>query len=417
MGEYQNLGKDLALGISGNLGITVRGDMVEYQQYCSLCKIQIVTIDSLHICKNETSNRLSIYLAKGSGPIYIKNPSRKPSIVIIFPVTRSGSDFKVRFESVYKTVSHSSVAALVVIDKTVDAIAKDYFMEFANGLNTNLYVLRRNPKEAIFDSQQYIKLDELLWIGQLHDDDSWSGVIRLPKIVDERDMFLTDFLLNKQGRISKPKESKMPSARIVFCWVPSQVWNRFSEFITSQGGHIAGSADYILDAIAFKACKVRYTDEFRYEYSNYNWSNRRRSARHLLKMSLEDGWGPYASVDIAIINRTLDLLASLSFFDDLLPSGKRFEELQLLIASFRPSVQRRFIIQLKLIFAIVEKKEIRRQRISLYKFLQTSWKITEISEVIAMINYLIDTNLFPMLTKRFIFWKAQISEIEHKEQG
>lgn len=405
------------LGFSENLEITVKEDMVEYQQYCSFCKIQIVNIDSLHICENETSNQSNMYLAKGSDPIYIKNFLKKPSIVIIFPVTRSGSDFKVRFESVYKTVSHSSVAALVVIDKTVDAIAKNYFMEFADGLNTDLYILLRNPEEPIFDSQQYIKLDELLWIGQLHDDDSWSGVIRLPKIVEEGDMFLTDFLLNEQGQISKPKESKMPSARIVFSWIPSQVWNRFSEFITSQGGHIAGSADYMLDAIAFKACKVRYTDEFRYEYSNYNWSNRRRSARHLLRMSLEDGWGPYASVEIAIINRTLDLLAALNFFDDLLPPGKRLEEQQLLIASFRPSVLRLFIIQLKLIFSIFEKKEMRYQRVSLYKFLQTSWKITEISEVIAMIDYLIDTNQFPMLTKRFIFWKAQISEIEHREKG
>lgn len=391
--------------------------MVEYQQYCSLCKIQIVSLDLLHVCGNENSNQSNIYLAKDSGPIFVKNLLKKPGIVIIFPVTRSESDFKARFESVYKTVCHSSIAALVVIDKTVDAIAKNYFMEVANGLNTDLYILRRNPDEPIFDSQQYIKLDELLWIGQLHDDDSWSGVIRLPKIVGERDVFLTDFLLNEQGQISKPKESKMPSARIVFSWVPSQVWNRFSEFITSQGGHIAGSADYILDAIAFKACTVRYTNEFRYEYSNYNWSNRRRSARHLRGMSLEDGWGPYASVEIAVMNRTLDLLAALNFFDDLLPSGKRLKEQQLLIASFRPSIQRLFITQLKLIFAIFEKKEMRFQRISLYKFLKTSWKITEISEVIAMIDYLIDTNLFPMLTKRFIFWKAQISEIEQREQG
>lgn len=405
------------LGFFENLEITVKGDMMEYQQYCSLCKIQIVSIDSLHVCGNENSNQSNIYLANDSSPIYVKNLLKKAGIVIIFPVTRSGSDFKVRFESVYKTVSHSSIVALVVIDKTFDEIAKNYFMEFANGLNTDLYILRRNPEEPIFDSQQYIKLDELLWIGQLHDDDSWSGVIRLPKIVEEGDMFLTDFLINEQGQISKPKESKMPSARIVFSWIPSQVWNRFSEFISSQGGHIAGSADYMLDAIAFKACKVRYTDEFRYEYSNYNWSNRRRSARHLLRMSLEDGWGPYASVEIAVINRTLDLLAALNFFDDLLPSGKRHEEQQLLIASFRPSIQRHFIIQFKLIFAIFEKKEIRHQRICLYKFLQSSWKITEISEVIAMIDYLIDTNLFPMLTKRFIFWKAQISEIEHNEQG
>ena len=405
------------LGFTENLEITVKGDMVEYQQYCSLCKIQIVSIDSLHVCGNENSHQSNMYLSKESSPIYVKNLLKQPGIVIIFPVTRSGSDFKVRFESVYKTVSHSSIVALVVIDKTFDEIAKNYFLEFANGLNTDLYILRRNPEEPIFDSQQYIKLDELLWIGQLHDDDSWSGVIRLPKNVEEGEMFLTDFLLNEQGQISKPKESKMPSARIVFSWIPSQVWNRFSEFITSQGGHIAGSADYMLDAIAFKACKVRYTDEFRYEYSNYNWSNRRRSARHLLRMSQEDGWGPYASVEIAIMNRTLDLLAALNFFDDLLPSGKRHEEQQLLIASFRPSIQRHFIIQFKLIFAIFEKKETRYQRICLYKFLQSSWKITEISEVIAMIDYLIDTNLFPMLTKRFIFWKAQISELEHREQG
>ena len=359
--------------------------------------------------------------------IVIPNPLHVPNLVILFPITRTGPEALEHWHRLISTINISVIHALVVIDKTENGSAKEFFLKLREGINAQLFILTRSANEPIFDSQKYIVLDELLWIQQLHDDDLWEGTIEIPADAEPSDLFLVDFYVNGSGTWLRVDESNMPPARVVFSLTPSIIWNRFGEFIFAQGGHVAGSVDSTLATVAHLGCRLRSLPNFRYLYSEYHWSKRKDASTHLKKLSSADGWGHFASAEVAVLNRTFDNLSALAFFEKLLPNSDLKKVKTELIDSFRPSLRKRYFVLVAYFFTaycsfpilslafklgykmVLPTHNRLKEYLKLNRLLQASWKLKDLSQLLDFIeSEMVDESTLS-LSKRFNFWRDQIA--------
>lgn len=365
-----------------------------------------------------------------SSCIKILNRSGLPNLVILFPVTRVGLNAKKRWSSLISTINASKVSALVIIDKTGKGEAREFFNAHVKELNTRLYVIERNPLEPIFDSQKYVLLDEMLWIQQLHDDDTWDGYLCVPSGAEKSDLFLVQFHMDATFSVTQTNDEKAPPARVIFSAIPAHVWNRFSAFIFAQGGHVAGSMDSTLSTVALIICNLKPLPNFNYFYSARHWSRRSEADSHLKSLSFNDGWSDLSSTEVAILNRLYDNLSALNFFSDLIPNGKILEVQNLLLSSYRPRLAKQ--LQLILSFALANyflvpffkvinwvgirslrsmgllcEKSAKRNRL-----LIKSIKADSLPKIILFIEDNLSGQAMPKLAARFDFWHREISALK-----
>lgn len=353
--------------------------------------------------------------------IYVRNRDEKQSAVILLPITRTSLKSQANWSKILEILKISKVAALVILDKTPKNEASIFFRNFFNFEHIDLYLVRRPPSEPIYDSQGCISIGLGLWIMQLHDDDQWTGSLAIPEDAQESELFTVNFhFANKQE--SKCVEwEQSPPARINFTLVPSKVWNHFARFINSQGGHVAGSVDSTLNMVSRLICNHRAINTFDYYYDNRHWNNRREASQNLRKLAVQDGWSKLASVDIQLLNRNIDNVVAVDFFEGLIPRNKIESAKVEMLRSFQPTLRRRILIlarykSILFLNTLYRTKNVVSKSTELGIFenyqqkldivILKSWKVKSKAQILHLVEEFQATKDFPLLTARFSFWKS-----------
>jgi len=360
-------------------------------------------------------------------PILLKNTSGSAEKVLIFPITREIGLNNGKWAEILSFVQDSNIDTLIVSDKTPSQSGVQYFSECFNFDGKRLILLPRGAKDTLFDTVGEILLDENMWIMQLHDDDKWTGNISLPQVLDKYTVYFSNFYLTQSGESpTKVEDFSLPN-RIVFSLVPTILWNKFVNLIQAYNYHVAGSFDYTFNYMAHILCKFSYQSGFNYYWNNDNWSTNSKSKKHLNDLSINDGWGEWALPELAIFNRRVDCLISLSYLCDLVGTEIIHNEIQDLIKSFKPTARRSMKISLKLVSLYLmrfmlcfvfqntsanAKKDLLIARIHSNKFIKSSYGIKTITDLMALIRALTKKNQFPKLEMRFNIWQEELSKLK-----
>ncbi len=368
----------------------------------------------------------SICLKDENQPLFLQNVSGSPEVVLISPITRYDKNSSDKWHAVLEIVEKSEVATLVVIDKTEEGRATDFFMKNFEYSNRQLFVLPRSIQDTLFDSVGEIMLDQNMWVMQLHDDDKWKGKICLPVLADYKTVYYSDFYLfsNSKG-LTRFLDFSLPN-RIVFSLVPSVLWNRFSKLIQDQSYHVPGSFDFTYNLMARLSCKFEFLGGFSYEWNDNNWKSTKDSKSHLIGLALRDGWGNWSSPEIAIFNRSVDSLVSLNYVIDFLSNEILSDEITQLIANFQPSKRKRLKFtfltpilfgagKLQRVFFGMLRKDLSKSnfqdKVRLHRFMLKTWKIQTILDLCILISELEGYSNFELLMSRFKFWRQVLSDL------
>jgi len=372
----------------------------------------------------------TIYLKREGEFYFLRNNSNSPEIVLLFPITRDISQNPEKWHEVADFVETSNIGTFLVIDKTKSGSATDFFMDSFISLDKQLIIFPRNIEDTLFDSVGEIVLDENMWIIQLHDDDRWSGRITPPDPLSPLTVYFSNFYVSseKKGSI-KIDDYSMPN-RIVFSLVPSLIWNRFSRLVRDQKYHVAGSFDFTLNMMAQLTCKFEYQSGFEYYWKDDNWDTRKHAIAHLTTLAESDGWKDWSSPEIANFNRSIDSLAALNCIKDLLETSTINKEVERIINGLKPSFKGRlkYGIFIPLYYVVIELQRKfnsvsgrngqwsikMQQQLSLYKFIETTWEIESIENVINVIAYIESLGGFERLQDRFQFWKQSLAELSEE---
>ena len=360
------------------------------------------------------------------GQIFVKNIIAMPKIVVLLPVTRTGPKNRMNWEKILSIIDNSEVAALIVIDKTPMEEATKFFSNSFSFEDTDLYILRRPPQEAIYDSQGYISIDSQLWILQLHDDDCWDGVLAIPKNAKGFQLFTTEFSVRNVKKRSIINWQESPPARINFTLLPSEIWNRFTKYIKSQGGHVAGSSDSTLDLVSRLTCQQTHIGTFTYSYDNRHWRTRISASKNLKTLARQDGWNDLSGIDISILNRTLDGISAINYFEDLTKPGavdcaRKVYQAKLKVSNRRLILLKLRLFSFRLIISILKRLATCRgnfglarlsNRLHTYIYLDDLilriGSLSSREELVRNIVVLRESKQFPLLSERFKFWEEYI---------
>ena len=347
---------------------------------------------------------------------------------MIFPITRNNQNSIEKWETVLRFFEKSEIQTLLVIDKTELGTAKDYFMREFQLNNKCLIVLPRSVDETLFGTVGEIELDDEMWVIQLHDDDTWKGVISLPNEPNRETVYFSDFYLDSNSKGSAQIFDFSLPNRIVFSLVPTMIWNRFSSLVQDQKHHVAGSFDYTLNNMARLACKFEYQPGFKYYWRDDNWGSRKESVAHLTELAVRDGWNYWASPEIANLNRTIDTLASLHYLQGFLDPKVLQNCVKQSINQLEPGKKRKikFGILIPILTAITggvrlltfQKKNENmaivklERKLNVYRLIRKTWQIDSIKALISMVIYIESLDKFDSLQDRFRFWRHTLSELE-----
>jgi hypothetical protein len=359
--------------------------------------------------------------------IFLENSTGKPEIVLVFPITRDVVKSSDTWMTVLAFVASSEISTLLIIDKTEQGSATDFFMDHFEIENKRLLVLPRSLKDTLFDTLGEIVLDENMWIIQLHDDDYWSGEITLPDCVGASTVYFSDYYLcfTTKG-LNQIYDFSIPN-RIVFSLVPAMIWNRFAQIVQDQNYHVAGSFDFTLNMMAQLVCKFEYRQGFKYYWKDDNWNTSKNAIAHLTRLAENDGWEGWSSPEIANFNRSIDNLASLKYLKDLLNPAEIEREIRQIIKGLSPSYRKRLKLGLyilviypivkiqKLIFKVEGEINPNSRRLykelSLHQLIVKTWHIQSIENIIDLIIYIESQGSFKKLHFRFQYWKQALSEL------
>lgn len=374
----------------------------------------------------------SIYAKNLNDKFFVKNSSGKPEIVLIFPITRDGQESKTKWQAAIDFVHDSNIENFIVIDKTSQGSATKFFMEKFNLEEKKLYVLPRSIKESHYESLGGIEVDNNCWVMQLHDDDDWEGSVALPDNVKPSASYYSRFFMSqKPGRFFEQFDFTTPG-RINFILVPSQIWNKFSLFIEDQNYHVAGSLDATLNQMVQLSTELLPIRNFSYYYDNHNWANRKSSQVSLNKLASSDGWGEWASIDIALFGRLLDNLTSLMYIQEFASQTEIKEKYLQLMKEFKSRIRHRISYKLKIfglqIYSVLVKllnmgadtkslSDRNKSTIALATFIRKSWKVKRLDDVVELIEMLENMGNLHELKPRFRTWKKNISELEYLVGG
>jgi hypothetical protein len=364
---------------------------------------------------------IEIFAEEIQTPIQIRNINNEKNIVILFPMTRSLESNSTRWQSLITTANSSDVGTLVLIDKTASYQATRYFAERQAGIKPHVVILQRPRTEPTHDSQRLIKLDAGLWIIQMHDDDDWEGSLTIPKTSNLNTIFRTNFSLVGPDGTLNAENSDWPDCRSIFSLLPSDVWNRFAALISAQGGHVAGSIDSSLNIAASLIRPQELVQNFRYIYDNRHWQSKKLSRQHLAKLTIEDGWGEFSTVEISLVSRVIDGLSSLMFFSDFYSRSALHAQLDCWIRATKPNMLKIPVKQLTIFVLILleyllqvsriapKLGSIIHSRIIYHRILLWAWRAKNLNDYLKIIEVLHSLDFLKRLKPRFDFWKTQLS--------
>ncbi len=332
--------------------------------------------------------------------------TQNEGLVLLFPVTRVGAIAEIKWRQIVDLCNRSQISSLVVIDKTPNMAATRFFTSQSFQQNHEIWILNRPSTEAIYDSQKFIQLRGNSWIIQLHDDDEWEGKLQLDGASHELTAFQILFHVGSKVEHAKNADYDNLPARVNFTLLPTQIWNRFTAFIESQSGHVAGSVDATLNMIVRDVCFLSNNIEFKYYYNIRHWRNDRAGKGHLTELSREDGWENYSSPEIAVLNRTIDNLAALSYFKDFYDEKKLLSSISRELSSFKLHFMKKMFLYYKL---ILSKWGYKKNRTELLTKLITASNITTMSDLILWLENLPHLNFIEARRK---FWVGAVGELE-----
>ena len=362
--------------------------------------------------------------------IQVTNKLGTPGIVILLPVTRENPESRLKWEKAIRIAEASKAKSLVILDKTPLSSATDFFFENRYQDFLDVYIIKRFPKEAIYDSQGILTLDENLWILQLHDDDEWDGALNLPSDPQDRFMYTPKFYMTENGKSQERVWAESPPARINFTLIPNRVWNKFTEFIRLQGGHVAGSADSTLNTMARLNCEQAELLTFSYHYDTHNWTQKNHSKNHLKELAFQDGWEDLSSPEIAVLNRTIDAITALYFISESIDSASFTKSQSEILREFQVSPKKLMVIwirRLPLLVTVSLLNQIQKQssrergrdsityklnsRLKVDGILISSDKVKSVKDVIGLIDILARAGNRKLLRKRFAAWHRILEPI------
>lgn len=356
--------------------------------------------------------------------VLIENRFKDKNVVVLFPMTRGADINLFRWEKIITTVNNSKVAALILIDKTHLHQASEYFVERVREIKPDLYIIQRPRIEPIHDSQSLIRLKDGLWIIQLHDDDDWDGVLEIPKGVSENSIVKTNFTIVSNGLKVNVDDLNWPACRSVFSLLPAKVWNRFADLVYAQGGHVAGSIDSSLNLVVNLIEPSFFSSDFRYFYDNRHWESTELSKKHLIKLTKEDGWGKFSTVEMSLVSRAIDGIASLIFFSDLYTRLERESQLEKWIQITKPHTFRIFLNRFEASFLILimrllgnyfqqylrSTKEFLNTSILYKSILLSAWDASAVEDYLFIVEKLMHVQFLVKLQPRFNFWQSQLEK-------
>ncbi len=361
--------------------------------------------------------------------LLIRNSSGQPKIALIMPITRSGSSSESKWRAALSFVESSKIEFLVIIDKTNDGSATNFFMEHFTLSDRTLYIVPRSITESHYESLGSIQLEENIWTMQLHDDDDWEGSVALPNPIDPCTAYYSRFFIKNQSNNFIEEDDFLYPARINFVLIPFHIWNKFAQMIQDQKFHVAGSMDSTLNTMVQVTCKFVAISDFLYFYDNHNWANRAAARRSLLKLTEIDGWGIWATVDIALFSRLLDNLSSLNYVTEFAEADSIDQAFQSLMQRFKPRLRRRMIIRLEILFLRLKSMALlpslesfigadlvknTKSKLSTALFIRNSWDTQQLTEVVDLIKQLEQIDSLEKLHKRFYFWRITLLNLRDK---
>lgn len=367
---------------------------------------------------------IRIFSEDDNSGVLIENQVTDKNVVVLFPMTRGKETNLFRWEKLITTVNISKVAALVLIDKTPGHQASDYFVQMEREILSNLFIIQRPRIEPTHDSQSLVRLKNGLWIIQMHDDDDWEGTLEIPEKTNENAVIRTNFSLVNNGVNINITDQNWPDCRSIFSLLPANVWNRFADLICEQGGHVAGSIDSSLH-VAVSLIRPSIIDsKFRYFYDNRHWESRKRSKQHLVQLTKEDGWGQFATVEMSLVSRAIDGIASLIFFSDLYTEFDFKMQIEKWIQTTKPHPLRIYLSRIKILCLVLTKKilgvsskqflrnlrENCNNNIFYQKILVSTWEATKIEDFLKIVEALLKLQSLPKLQARFGFWDRQLKK-------
>ena len=366
------------------------------------------------------------YNDKLTEKIQISQKKKRARIVVLLPVTRITEVNQKNWERALKIAEKSEICALVVLDKTPNAEATEYFSNINDSPNFDIYILRRSPEEQTYDSMALVSIQSGLWIMALHDDDQWDGVLAIPNSADGLQLFTTNFEYREMGKKRKFNWEDSPPVRINFTLLPSEIWNRFTQYVSAQGGRVGGSSDATLNLVSRLACEQFTITTFNYIYDNKHWENRKTASRILRKLSIHDGWKNLAGVDIQLMNRTFDNFSAIYYFKDLYQGlhleGIEEELIETLALSRKRIIflyTRRFIMARTIRTLIISRKLSPiiifntwiDQAEGVFKADNLVIEFSRMStsaQIVTRIRQLRASKEFPKLENRFMFWEIYL---------
>lgn len=351
--------------------------------------------------------------------VFVESIYDDRKIVVLFPMTRLGKESILRWLALIDTVNSSQVSNLVLIDKTENYAATEYFVQI-EGIIPNLIILQRPFTEAIHDSQRVIRIQEGSWIMQFHDDDDWNGFLEIPNSINIDTVLRTQFTLVNGGERLEITDLTRPDCRSIFSLLPANLWNRFTELIDKQGGHVAGSIDSSLNLAVNLVSATEMINDFTYVYDNRHWNSRKSSIKSLTKLTIEDGWTTFPTIQMSLVGRVIDGIASLVFFSEFYTEDQLDRKLIEWIAESKPSsirilgkgVQYFMLCGLKKFLRPTQKNSSVLEQLELSiryaRILLTAWRAKAVPQFIQIIDELVDLEPSKQLQTRFDFWKSQI---------
>lgn len=344
-------------------------------------------------------------------------------IVVLFPMTRGLKANIARWQKLISTLRISDVTALVLIDKTFNFEATEYFSSQIDLIECQVYILQRSLLEPIHDSQKHVRLCEGLWIIQLHDDDDWDGALKLPSNVSVNEVVKTRFALSRNGEDMELKDLRIPDCRSIFSMLPAGVWNHFTNLIELQGGHVAGSIDSSLNLAVNCMLPSHYQKEFVYLYDDSNWNLRRKSTEHLIKLTEQDGWGEFTSVDMSLVSRVIDGISAIIFFNPFYPNIDYDSQIRDWISRTKPKRVKILLKRLKICIMVFMQNYFKvliqnaskvlnsRLQLSLIsdEIILKTWQAKEIAHYIEVTHLLQKNVTDHKLQQRFSFWLAELN--------
>ncbi len=367
---------------------------------------------------------VQIISASNHSLTFIKGSESNKNLVVLFPMTRSIKLNSGRWEKLISTVNESKVGTLVLIDKTENHHATDFFVEHKKFITSELVILQRPRDEPTHDSQTFIRLEHGLWILQMHDDDDWNGSIVLPLDLNEMTILRTQFTVVDGRKSVIAQNFNEPDCRSIFSILPAPVWNHFAKMIQEQGGHVAGSIDSSLNLVVSKLEPSILIHNFNYIYDNRHWGTRRKANRQLRKITQEDGWGRFATIEISLVGRTIDGISSLIYFSSFLNKEQFESQLATWIKSTKPRTLRLRVKFIQLTFLRIWIRLLKvtgmaknlldtiEHKYIYHSVLLKSWTGRDAEDYLEVVGLLLQQNSLASLYPRFSFWKAQLEHLK-----